>query len=164
MSVSTAFVFFEVRNDKNRGNLVLTIRSAEKLEDVHFFRYHHQTLDQHPEQMQNIVQRAGPTIRTKSIKVDIFPFLIQYWNLTGKFFEFKGVKLNSSEQQVSMVYERRIKKEVGIIKRKKTILNSKEQKLAKKNQQMLAKLQSDEQKFQVERAERIRVARADMEE
>lgn len=157
-----AIVFFEVRNDKDRGNLILTVRPQQISGNVNFFRYNHQPIDQHPEQMRLIVKHSNPTMRTKTIKVDIMPFLIQYWNFADSFFEFKGVKMNNTEQQISIVQNRRTNKEVAQIKRRKTIQDSKQRKVVDKNLQIVQKLQSDEEKFQIERAERIRAATADM--
>lgn len=151
-------VIFEVRNDKDRGILVLTISLQETSYNVHFFKHHHQPINQHPEQIQRIVREAKPTTRTKSVKVDITSFAPQYWNVTGKFFEFKGMKLNSTEHQLLKVQESKINKEIGAIKRKKTFEASKKN----KNQAIREKLVSDEAKFQLERAKRIKTAMADM--
>ena len=49
------------------------------------------------------------------------PFLIQYWNNIGMIIEFRGQKLSSAAQQVEQVHERRINKELGIIKRQETV-------------------------------------------
>lgn len=38
------FVIFEVKLDKDRGIVVLTIRKEEE-DEVHFFRFHHQPLN-----------------------------------------------------------------------------------------------------------------------
>lgn len=157
----TAVVVLEVRNDKDRGNLVVTITPDQGA--VHFFKYHHQPLGQHPEQIQQLVQMSKPTIRTKSIKIDIMPFLSEYWNVSKNVLEFKGVSLNSATQQVLKVEDRRINKEIGIMKRKKTIQETKEAKKVEKRSKILQKLEADETKFQEERARRIREAMADME-
>lgn len=157
----TAIVVLEVRNDKDRGNLVVTIRKLES-EDVYFFKHHHQPINKHPEQIQRLVELSKPTTRTKSINVNIMAFVTQYFNVSKLAFEFKGVKLNSSNQQVSKVFNLRINKEIGILKRKQTIANTKEEKLAEKNRKILEKLASDEARFQAERAERIVTAMADM--
>ncbi|KAG4079356.1 hypothetical protein HA402_008048 [Bradysia odoriphaga] len=148
----TAMVFFEVRNDKDRGNLVLTIRK-EGNADVHFFRFHHQPVKHHPEQIQQIIQQSKPSARTKSIKVDIISFGRQYWS--GTDFEFKGVKLNSTKKQASTVYNRLINKEVGLLKRKKTVEETKQKKIKEKNGKMTRKFQEEESAFQIERARRI---------
>lgn len=152
-------VIFEVRNDKDRGNLVLTIRSQEMSDNVHFFKYHHQPINQHPEQIQRVVRQAKPTVRTKSVKIDIISFSAHYWNVSGKFFEFKGVKLDSTEHQLFKVQERRINKDIAATKRKHTIEVSKKQ---DKNQAIREKLARDEENFQLERAKRIKAAMVDM--
>lgn len=157
-----ADVVFEVRNDKCRGNIVVTIRPKD-CKDVFFFKYHHQPIKQHPEQIQDLVEMSKPTIRTKSIKVNIMPFLSEYWNQTKNVFEFKGVELNSTKQQVLKVHERRINKEIGILKRKKTIEEKKIQARNEENKVILQKLISDEEMFQAKRAERIREAMSNME-
>lgn len=144
----TEEVLFEIKNDKDRGNLILTVRQNGN-DNVWFFKYHHQPISQHPEIVQQIVGASKPTARTKTIRVNIMDFQRQYWN--GKSFEFKGVVLNSMEKEKTEVYNRLINKEVGAKKRKQTIEESKQKKLeAKKN-----KLVADEAAFQAERALRI---------
>lgn len=147
-------VKFEVRNDKDRGILVLTISLEEMSYNVHFFKYHHQPIDQHPEQIQRIVRHARPTTRTKSVVVDITSFSALYWNVSGGFFEFKGIKLDSSENQILKAQKTRINKEVGAIKRKQTI----EAKKKDKQEAIREKLARDEAEFQLERARRIKEA------
>lgn len=149
---------FEVRNDIDRGNLVLTISLEGMSHNVHFFKHHHQPINQHPEQIQRIVRQAKPTTRTKSVKVNITSFLPIYWNVSGKHFEFKGVKLNCTEYQLFKVQETRINKEIGAIKRKKTIEASSKNKI----QSIREKMEIDEEKFQLERAKRIKAAKADL--
>ncbi len=150
-------VKIEVRNDKDRGILVLTICLEEMSYNVHFFKYHHQPIDQHPEQIQRIVRQARPTIRTKSVFVDITPFSAIYWNVTDRFFEFKGVKLNSSENQIHKAQETKISKEIGAIKRKLT----NEAKKKDKQQAIREKLANDEKEFQLKRARRVKEAMED---
>lgn len=157
----TAFVVFEVINDKDRGNLALTIK-PHGLDTLFFFKYHHQPIDQHPEQIQRIVQRSKPTSRKKSIKINIMPFLNEYWNVSGKFFEFKSIKLNSTSQQLAKVQERRINKEIGMMKRKNTLKEAKDRKILAENKKIRDKLDEDEAAFQVERARRIAAAMKDM--
>lgn len=151
---------FEVRNDKDRGVLVLTIRWEEADFNVHFFKYQHQPIAQHPEQIQSIVRLAKPKTRTKSVRVNIVSFAAIYWNVSAKFFEFKGLKLDSNENQVARAQEIRINKEVGIIKRKITSEVSKKN----KDEAVREKLVSDERKFQLERAKRIKEAMGNKEE
>ncbi|KAJ6647755.1 hypothetical protein Bhyg_02978, partial [Pseudolycoriella hygida] len=67
MAEINPFVVFEVRLDKDRGIIILPIRKLEH-ENVYFFRFHHQQLDCHPEQVQAIVRSHKVTVRTKSIK------------------------------------------------------------------------------------------------
>lgn len=87
-------VIFEVKNDKNLGILILTVRNADNV--THFFRDNHQSLNQHPEQVREAVKQNLPVVgRKKNVRVDIAGFLRQYWN--GNTFEFKGVRLNSTE-------------------------------------------------------------------
>lgn len=157
----TAFVFLEIRNDKDRGNLILTI-TPEELSAVSFFDYQHQPVSRHPEQIQEIVRKAKPTTRTKSIRVDIMPFLSQYYNVAGKFFEFKARKMNSTEQQNSQVRTMRLNKEIGALKRKRTVAELKEQRIIEKNRKIREEMAKDEEKFQQERAERLAAVRNDM--
>lgn len=148
----TAYVFFEIRNDKDRGNLILTARRYED-NDVCFFNYHHQAINQHPEQMQQIVALSKPTTRTKTIRVDIMGFLRNYWN--GTSFEFKGVQMNTTQLQSAKVYKRLLNKEVGIMKRKETIAESKQKKVEEKKKKIAEKLQKAEAAFQEEQAKRL---------
>lgn len=148
----TAFVFFEIRNDKDRGNLILTVRRQEG-DEVCFFKYHHQAINQHPEQMQQIVLSSKPTTRTKTIRVDIMGFIRNYWN--GTSFEFKGVQMNTTRKQSAKIYERLLNKDVGKMKRKETIAESKQKKVEANNKKIRDKLQEDEAKFQAERAKRL---------
>lgn len=159
--MTEAVCLLKVRNDKDRGNVIISI---EKLgsSDICFFKYHNQTLDQHPEQIQQLVRTSKPTTRIKTIKVDIMDFITEYYNVSGDFFEFKGVKLNSTSQQVSKVIDRRIKKQIGIMKRKKTIAEGKAAKVEEKKRKIMEKLRSDEAKFQEERARRIVDAMTEM--
>lgn len=154
-------VIIEVRNDKDRGNLVMTIRQRGNVNSS-FFKYHHQPINQHPEQIQRIVQLSKPTTRIKLIEVEIVQFVSEYWNMSGKFFEFKGVKLNSTDQQVSKVQDRLINKEIGALKRAKTIQDTKGIKKHEKNRQIREKLASDEAQFQIKRAERITATHRDV--
>lgn len=156
--MENCLVIFEVRNDIDRGILVLTISLEEMSQNVHFFKLHHQPINQHPEQVQRIIRQAKPTTRTKSVNIDVTPFSALYWNVPGKFFEFKGVKLNSTKQQLFKAEEMKINKEVGAIKRKKTI----EAKKKDKGQAIREKLESDEKNFQLERARRIKEAMKDL--
>lgn len=150
----SCLVKFEVRNDSDRGILVLTISLQENLDNEHFFQFHHQPINQHPEQIQGIIRQAKPSIRTKSVNVDISAFSALYWNMPGKFFEFKGTKLNSTENQILKLQQSKINKEVGAIKRKKTV----EASTKNKKQTIREKLQKDEEKFQLERAKRVKEA------
>lgn len=156
-----AIVVLNVLNDKDRGNLVISIRKSDN-EDTYFFKYDHQPLAKHPEQIQHLVRTSKPTTRAKSITVNIMDFITQYCNLTSGMFEFRGVKLNSTSQQVATVIDRRINKELGIMKRKKTIADGKAAKVDEKNRKIREKLLSDEAAFQQERARRIVEAMANM--
>lgn len=148
----TAIIVLQVRNDKERGILVLTIRQVQN-ETLYFFKPHHQPLRQHPSQVQEIVKRSSPTTRTKSVTFDAITFLRQYWN--GTTFEFMGVILTSTDDQVSKTYSRLLNKEVGAIKRKEVIATKKQEKAAAELKKRTDKLFRDEQAFQVERARRI---------
>ncbi len=99
----SAVVVLQIRNDKERGILVLTIRQADS-DVVFFFKPHHQPLRQHPIQVQEIVKRSNPTARTKTLTL-----------------EFMGVVLSSTDDQSKKTYNRLLNKEVGAIKRKETI-------------------------------------------
>lgn len=147
-----AAVLFEIRNDKDRGTLILTVRKNGD-DTVFFFKYHHQPINQHPEIMQRIVGESKPTTRTKTIKVNIMDFLRQYWN--GTSFEFKGVVMNSTAAEKSKVFNRLLNKEIGAKKRKQTIEESKQKKLEEKNAKVRSKWTQDEAEFQAERAMRI---------
>ncbi len=157
MSEINPFVVFEVKLDKDRGIIVLTIRK-EEYDDVWFFRFHHQPLNCHPEQVQQTIRSHNITSRTKSIKVNIYGFLYHYWNEEVESFEFKGVKLNSTTQQLAKVQHRKINKEIAGLKRKETV---------RKNQQDKLELQKElneklENEFQLERAKRIASATAEI--
>jgi hypothetical protein len=145
---------FGIRNDKYRGLLVETFESQNG--NVYFFKYQHQPIHIHCEQMQNIVRAANIT-RAKKIKVDITSFLHEYYRKEDDTFYFKANKLNSANDQVQKVQHMRINKEIGIAKRKNTIADNKQSKIVEKNTKLLAKLAEDEKNFQKERIERINV-------
>lgn len=151
------FVVLEVKLDKDRGIIVLTIRKEEH-DDVCFFRFHHQTLKCYPEQLQQVIRSHNITARTKSVKVNIYGYLSHYWNEEDKCFEFKGVKLNSSKQQLAKVQNYKINKEIASLKRKETVRTNQQEKL-KDLKEKNAKL---EEEFQLERAERIAEATAEI--
>lgn len=153
------FVVFEVKLDKDRGVIVLTIRKDEN-DNVWFFRLHHQPIHCHPEQVQQIIRSYKVTARTKSIKVNIFSFLSHYWNENGKCFEFKGVKLNSTEYQIAKLQNAKINKEIGLLKRQGT--GTKQQKQVEKVDKIKQKIQEEERQFQIIRAKRIEQAKADI--
>lgn len=154
------FVVFEAKFDKDRGIVILTIRKDEK-DDVCFFRFHHQPLSCHPEQLQEFIRSQNITNRTKSVKVNIYSYSAHYWNEEEECFEFKGVKLNSTAQQLAKIHSFKIKKEIGVMKRNEANANRAERKKAD-----LRKLQEKkkeiEAKFQEERAKRIAEARANL--
>lgn len=148
-----ALVVFEVRNDRNLGVLVSTIRCSEK-NIVHFFREHHQPVKQHPEQVQEIIRKKCPAVgRKKNVQIDITHFYRQYSN--GIDFEFKGVVLNSTTKQVNAVYSRVLNKQIGTQKRLKTIKEAKQEKIEKMNAAIRLKLEEAEERFQSERAKRL---------
>lgn len=146
-------VIFEVKNDKNLGILILTIRNQGN-RISHFFREHQQPLSQHPEQVREAVKKNRPSVgRKKNVGVDIAEFARQYWN--GNIFEFKGVTLNSIEKQSDKVYDRMINKSVGAAKRMITVTNNKQKKIDEKNAAIRLRFQKEEEKFQLERARRL---------
>lgn len=134
----SAPIVLQVRNDRELGILILSIRKEEN-DTVFFFKQHHQILRRHPIEVQEIVKRSKPTSRTKSVKIDAMPFLRQYWN--GTTFEFLGTKLINSDDQNAKVYSRRLNKEIGTQKRLATI--------------KAKKLSKDEEVFQEKRAQRL---------
>lgn len=152
------YVVFEVKLEKDRGIVVLTIRKEEE-EEVHFFRFHHQPLSCHPEQLQAAIRSNKVTARTKSVTVNIYGYCAHYWNGAKNYFEFKGVQLNSNVQQLRTVMNTRINKEIGVLKRKASGGTSRKEAeieaLKEKNDQF-------EKEFQEERAKRIAAAMADI--
>lgn len=153
------FVVFEVKLDKDRGIIIVTIRKEES-DNVCFFRFHHQTIDCHPEQVQQIIRSHKITARTKSIKINIYGFVSHYWNINEKYFEFKGVKPNSTNQQIEKLQRAKINKEIGVLKRQETGTNQGKQ--MEKMKKLEAKLREDERQFQIIRANRIAQAKADI--
>lgn len=109
------FVVFEVKLDKDRGVIILTVRKDEN-DNVCFFRFHHQPIHCRPEQVQQIIRSHKVMARTKSINVNIFSFLSQYWNDNGNCFEFNGVKLNSNEHEIAKLQNAKVNKEIGLFK------------------------------------------------
>lgn len=154
------FVVFEAKLDKDRGIIILTIRKQEN-DNVCFFRFHHQPITCHPEQVQQIIRSNKVTARTKSIKVNVFSFLSHYWNESGQCFEFKGIKLNSTAQQTATIQSARINKEIVLLKRQHTGTGTKQQKHKEKMDTLAKKLQEEETLFQIKRAERIAEVKAD---
>lgn len=148
-----ANVIFEVRNDKLLGVLVLTIQCAN-VKVPHFFREHHQPLKQHPEQLQEIVKKKCPSVGyKKAVNVDVISFVREYYD--GKVFEFKGVLLRSSAQQLDKVYDRKLNRQIGTQKRLQTIKESKQRKIDEKNKMIRDNLELAELKFQEERGKRL---------
>lgn len=157
MAEINPFVVFEVKLDKDRGIIVLTIRKYE-LEDVWFFRFHHQPLKCHPEQLQQVIRSHNITSRTKSVKVNIFGYLSHYWNEEDKCFQFKGVKLNSSKHQLAKAQNCKINKEIASLKRKEAVRTNQQLKL----KDLKEKNEKLEEEFQLERAKRIKEAKAEI--
>lgn len=116
---------FGVRNDKNRGLLIETLKAPNS--DVYFFKYSDQPLTRHCEQMQAVVRKAN-VIRSKKLQVDLAEFLHEYYRNADNSIVFRATKLNSVSQQVEKVNEMRLNKEIGAIKRKKTLSEAKEKK------------------------------------
>lgn len=134
----SAPMVLRVRNDRELGILVLAIRERES-HTLYFFQSHYQELRRHPIEVQQIVKRSNPTARMKSVTIDAFSFLHQYWN--GTTFTFKGVNLTSSEEENVKSFDRLLNKEIGAKKRLATI--------------KAKKLANDEKAFQERRAQRI---------
>lgn len=132
---------------------MLNIRHQRDENNVYFFKDHQQPLRKHPEQMQELVKLSSPTARVKTIKTNIIEYVSQYWN--GTMFQFMGVVLNSTTQQVSKVRNQLVNKEFGAIKRTETILQSKGLKAAEKDRKLRLKLDADEALFQAMRARRL---------
>ncbi len=152
MFQTNKMVLFDVKNHKELGILVLSIRETGR-DNVFFFKPHQQPLRHHPEQIREIVKDANPTARKKSIKVNISAFARVYWN--GTEFQFMGVKLKSTEERIEKVYQRLINKELGAIKRKDTIEANAKKKAEEMDQILRAKQRKAEKLFQTERAMRI---------
>lgn len=145
-------VIFEVRNDKDRGLLIESLKAPDS--DVYFFKRDDQPLRRHCEQMQIIVRKAN-VLRSKKLKVDLSEFIHEYYRSADKSIVFRATKLKSVTQQIEKVHEMTINKEVGVMKRKSTIAQNKEAKIAEKQEKILAKMKENEEKFQVERKKRI---------
>ncbi len=92
---------FGVRHDSSRGILIETVEATNL--SVYFFKYNDQPLAsplaRHCEQIQSIVRKANVK-RAKKIRVDMSEFIHEYYNTLTRTVEFKGTKLNSSEQQI----------------------------------------------------------------
>lgn len=161
MATTIANVVFGVRNDKYRGLLVESLKAPSS--NVFFFKYEDQPLTRHCEQMQTIVRSANVK-RCKQIHVDISPFLHEYFNLSDDTFMFRANKMNSVNQQIQKVQNMRTNKEIGILKRKITIADSKKAKEEEKHKKVLEKWRKDEENFQIERAKRIAELMARMED
>ena len=100
----------------------MTVRPIGNMDNVHFFKYQHKPIDQHPEQMHHIVQRAkDPQVEPSRSRLTLclsskrVAFLIQYWNNNGKFFEFRGQKLNSDWSTMNEIFKQ------NVLKRKLTV-------------------------------------------
>lgn len=143
----SAPIVLRVRNDRELGILVLTIRKKEN-HTYYFFKPQYQELRRHPIEVQQIVKRSRPTGRMKSVTIDAISFLHQYLN--GTTFTFKGVNLTSSDVENVKSFDRLLNKEIGAKKRLATI---KAKKLAK-----------DEEAFQERRAQRLGASFASQQE
>lgn len=145
----------QIVQDKDRGTLILSIKPKNNLKEVLFFKYQDQVIERHPEQVQNLVRKCKPTNRVKKIDVDISEFLFVYYNCVTNKFEFRGCELRSAAVQAEEVYNRKINKEIGILKRKMTIEDRKQEKIAAKQQIFMERIRDHEKQFQIERARRI---------
>ncbi len=145
-------VIFEVRNDKDRGLLIESLKAPDS--DVYLFKRDDQPLRRHCEQMQIIVRKAN-VLRSKKLKVDLSEFIHEYYRSADKSIVFRATKLKSVTQQIEKVHEMTINKELGVMKRKSTLAQNKAAKIAEKQEKILAKIKENEEKFQAERKKRI---------
>lgn len=145
-------VIFGVRNCSSRGLLIESIENNNG--GVFLLKYQDQPMDKHCTQMQNILRSANVK-RARKITIDISGFFNEYQNPIDKSAWFKGIKLESVDQQIKKTLTKRINIDVGIIKRKKTIQDNKETKAAKKKEDLEKKLALVERSFQEERTRRI---------
>lgn len=142
---SKLIVIFGVRYSKDRGILIETISTIN--EEV-FFKFHHQPLNRHCEQVQNLI-RAANVKRAKKVTMDITMFSYEYFQ--NNTFMFKGTALKSEKSQIGQVCDLILNKEIGALKRRNTITANK----AKNIQEMNAKMEAAEIDFQNKRARRI---------
>lgn len=145
-------VKFGVRNCKSRGVLIESIDIGN--EDVYFFKYQNQPMVGHCLQIQNII-RAANVKQSKKITVDITEFSHDYYDPASKIVWFKGIKLDSANQQINRTYNKRINIDTGAKKRMFTINDTKEAKAAAKKKKIEEKQAAVEEAFQKERARRI---------
>ncbi len=146
-------VHFGVRNCKLRGVIIESIQFND-CDDVYFFKYHNQSIDNHCLQVQNIMRRANVK-RAKKIKVDISDFVHEYFNPAHGTVWFKGIKLESSTQQLIKTMTKQMNIDVGVKKRIFTNHDNKAAKAAEKRNNINLKAERVEKVFQEERAKRI---------
>lgn len=144
-----SIVEFTVRNEKYRG---LIIESIATKSDEYFFKYADQPLHRHCDQIQRVV-RAAEVKRCKKITVDIAGFEYEY--LLDNVVTFHGSKLNSANKQVQKVYDRKLNKEIGEMKRKITMEQNKSKKIQEKNDIITTRMSQAEKRFQAERQRKI---------
>lgn len=145
-------VHFVVRNCKSRGVIIESINFNNN--DVYFFKYHNQQLDCHCVQIQNIMQQANIK-RAKKVTVDISDFVHEYFNPISGIVWFKGIKLESANQQLIKTMTKRLNIDVGTTKRMFTNQDNKQGKAAEKEAKIIQKNEHVEALFQEERAKRI---------
>lgn len=145
----------QIVQDIDRGALILSIQTKSIENTVFFFKYEDQVIQRHPEQVRNLVRKCKPTKRVKKIDVDISDCLFVYYNSATSKFEFRGCELRSTAIQAKEVIDRKVNKEIGILKRKMTMEKRKEEKEATKEKNLQERIKEQENQFQIERARRI---------
>lgn len=152
--------FFNVRNDKTRGILLesfeayLPTADDDAKKNEYFFKWHDQPLKRHCVKIQNIVTSAN-VLRSKRIRVNIAPFLDEYYRTSDKSFRFKGTKLINAIEQKEKNRNMVINKEVGIQKRKQTIAGKKAREVEEYNRKFQENLEKEEAAFLEERNRRL---------
>lgn len=69
---TTTKAVFHVRNHKTRGLIIESIKVLGS-DDIHFFRYHHQPIHHHVEQVRNKIL-STKIIREAEVEIDIKEF------------------------------------------------------------------------------------------
>ncbi len=145
-------VLFGVRNCKSRGVLIESIDIGDG--DTYFFKFHNQLITSHCVQIQNIM-RAADIKKSRKVQVDISEFITEYWDAPRNIVWFKGIKLDSANQQISKTMMKRLNIDIGVKKRCFTINDAKATKAVEKQRKLEEKSAAVEKCFQEERAKRI---------